>query len=101
MNASQRIYAVVAKIPQGKVLTYATVAKLAHVASPRLVGFALHKNKDPQSIPCHRVVKSNGEIAEGFAFGGAKKQIKLLANEGVRFLNDARVDLKRCLFNPW
>ena len=41
----------------------------------RAVGNALHKNPDPDRIPCHRVVNSRGELAEKYAIGGTLKQI--------------------------
>jgi len=76
---------VVKKIPEGKVLTYKIVAKLA--GSPlawRVVGNILNKNRDPK-IPCHRVIKSNGEI--GGYNQGIKKKIALLGKEGLKIKN--------------
>ncbi|OGH06410.1 MAG: hypothetical protein A2W22_06415 [Candidatus Levybacteria bacterium RBG_16_35_11] len=86
MNAFEKIYKVVSSIPKGKVITYKEVAKKANT-NPRTVGFALHVNKNPLQIPCHRVVKSNGKLAKGYAFGGISKQRKKLENEGVGFKN--------------
>lgn len=82
MNIFQkRVYEVVKKIPKGKVLTYKIVAKLAgRPRDWRAVGNILNKNKDPK-IPCHRVIKSNGEI--GGYKGGTKKKIYLLKREGI------------------
>lgn len=56
-SPTKRIYEAVKKIPKGKVATYGQVAKMA--GNPRMaraVGNALHKNPDPSTIPCHRVV---------------------------------------------
>ncbi|MDE2589041.1 MAG: MGMT family protein, partial [Patescibacteria group bacterium] len=47
-SSFDRIYEVVKKIPLGKVMTYKQVSILANVATPRVVGFALHVNKDPK-----------------------------------------------------
>jgi len=58
------------------------------------VGNALHKNPDPDGIPCYRVVNSKGELAGEFAFGGAWKQGELLKAEGIE-VHDGRVDLKK------
>nr|MCR4589655.1 MGMT family protein [Lachnospiraceae bacterium] len=55
---------------------------------------ALHKNPDPGSIPCHRVVNSKGKLAEKYAFGGAGKQAEILKGEGVE-TTDGKVDLKK------
>jgi len=97
INKQKAIYTIVSKIPKGKVLTYKKVATLAHIANPRFVGWVLHQNTNPKEIPCHRVVRSDGTIAKGYAFGGAKKQKELLRSEGVVFKNN-RVDLMQCLF---
>lgn len=86
MSTFQKIYSIVAKIPKGKVLSYKQVAKLSNT-TPRIVGFALHANKDPKNIPCHRVIKDNGTLARGYSFGGKKAQEKKLKQEGVKLNN--------------
>lgn len=98
-NSFQRIYEVVRKIPKGKVMTYKQVSIAANVATPRVVGFALHVNRDPQNIPCHRVVFATGKLTPGYAFGGEDVQRKKLEEEGVFFTNDQLVDLNRSLAN--
>lgn len=99
-NAFQRIYEVVKKIPKGKVMTYKQVSILANVATPRVVGFALHVNKDPENIPCHRVVFANGSLTPGYAFGGEDIQREKLKDEGVIFTLKNLVDLAASLYNP-
>lgn len=74
-------------------LTYKKVAVLSRVGNPRLVGFALHQNRDPQKVPCHRVVRWDGVLAKGYAFGGLKAQKRKLEQEGVVFAGEYRVDL--------
>ena len=92
---SKRIYEAVKKIPYGRVATYADIAELAGDRKmARAVGNALHKNPDPENIPCFRVVNAKGELAGGFAFGGAEVQAKLLKAEGVE-VTDGVVDLKK------
>ena len=72
---------VVQKIPKGKVMTYGQIAKvIGKPNSARAVGNALNKNPFAPEIPCHRVIRSNGETG-GFA-GGPKKKIKILKKEG-------------------
>src|SRR5579872_7073264 len=93
-NSFDRIYEVVKKIPEGKVMTYKQVSMLANVATPRVVGFALHINKDPKNIPCHRVVFSNGTLTPGYAFGGEGEQRKKLEEEGVVFTKKGFVNLQ-------
>ena len=58
------------------------------------VGNALHKNPDPEHIPCFRVVNAKGELAGAFAFGGEQTQAKLLEEDGVEVI-DGKVDLKK------
>ena len=95
MNTFEKIYDVVRKIPKGKVATYGTVAAMAgNHRWARVVGYALHVNPDPDTIPCHRVVTKNGNLSAAFAFGGENMQKLLLAGEGVKFLPDGRVDMK-------
>ena len=77
----KRVYKIVKKIPQGKVLTYKELAKLA--GSPRAwraVGNILNKNRDPKT-PCHRIVRSDGQV--GGYNSGTKKKIVLLKKEGI------------------
>lgn len=92
MTVFEEIYAVVGRIPKGKVTTYGNVARL--VGNPRLsrvVGYALHVNPDPKRIPCHRVVNRFGEVSPAFVFGGENRQRELLLNEGIEFDDDGRV----------
>ena len=79
----ERIYEEVKKIPKGEVATYGAIAKKAGT-TPRVVGFALHKNPDPKNIPCHRVVFKDGSLSQSHAFEGINKQKQRLVDEGVR-----------------
>ena len=92
-SPSKRIYEAVKKIPYGCVATYSQVARIAGDRKmARAVGNALHKNPDPDNIPCYRVVNAKGELAGEFAFGGPGAQAKLLRAEGIS-VTDGRVDL--------
>lgn len=94
-SPTKRIYEAVKKIPKGKVATYADVAEMAGDRKmARAVGNALHKNPDPSTIPCHRVVNSKGELAGEYAFGGAWKQGQILQSEGVEIVEN-RVNLEK------
>ena len=93
-SPTKRIYEAVKKIPKGHVATYALVAEMAGDRKmARAVGNALHRNPDPENIPCFRVVNAKGELAGGFAFGGAEVQAWLLEGDGVRVV-DGKVDLE-------
>ncbi|MBI2326506.1 MGMT family protein [Candidatus Collierbacteria bacterium] len=94
-SVSERVYQIVAGIPKGKVMSYGQIGVIVGIG-PRQVGRILHLNPYPSSpfvrgrgagVPCHRVVRSDGSLATGFAFGGPKKQRELLEKEGVKFKN--------------
>ena len=94
-SPTKRIYEAVKRIPKGHVATYGKVAEMA--GNPRMsraVGNALHKNPDPEYIPCFRVVNSKGELAGAFAFGGENVQKKLLEADGIEVV-EGKVDLKK------
>ena len=94
-SPTRQIYEAVKKIPYGRVATYAQVAEMAGDRKmARAVGNALHKNPDPDNIPCYRVVNSKGMLAEAFVFGGINMQEKLLKEEGVDIIN-GRVDMDK------
>lgn len=92
MTVFEQIYAVVSRIPRGKVASYGQIACLAgNPRWARVVGYALHVNPDPEHIPCFRVVNRFGEVSEAFAFGGGNRQRELLTEEGVEFDESGRV----------
>lgn len=94
-SPTKRIYEAVKKIPRGKVATYGQVAEMAgDKKMARAVGNALHKNPDPEGIPCYRVVNAKGGLAGEFAFGGEGAQRKLLEADGIAVVS-GRVDLKK------
>ncbi len=100
MSVFDRIYDVVKTIPKGRVATYGWVAfKAGNPRWARVVGYALHNNPNPNVIPCHRVVNRQGKVAEAFVFGGGNAQRELLQKEGIEFLPDGTIDLKK--FGVW
>ena len=85
ISVQVKVYQVVGKIPKGKVLSYKKVAELAGFSRAwRAVGNILNKNRDSK-IPCHRVVKSDGQI--GGYRKGTNKKTSLLKKEGVAIRN--------------
>ena len=103
----EEVYKMVRRVPRGKVTTYGEIARMIHLRGekfshlgggnlPRIVGWMLHQNRDPQ-VPCHRVVDRNGRLAPNFGFGGAIEQKRRLESENVTFIDDSHVDLKACL----
>ena len=94
-SPTKRIYEAVRKIPKGHVATYGRIAEMAgEPKMARAVGNALHKNPDPENIPCFRVVNSKGELSGAFAFGGENEQAKKLMEDGVEVV-EGKVDLEK------
>ena len=90
----EQVYAFVKSIPPGKVATYGQIAlHLGNRNFARVVGNILHRNPDPEHIPCHRVVNAQGKLSRSYAFGGIDAQRRLLVSEGVVFKTDQVVDL--------
>jgi len=94
-----RVYAIAAKIPKGKVATYGQIACLA--GSPnaaRAVGMCMKQNPFAPMVPCHRVVGASGKLV-GFSAGkGVVTKKSMLQIEGVQFVHDT-VDIKRSLWD--
>lgn len=89
----EKVLEVVKKIPVGNVLTYGEVAKRAgNEKASRAVGSIMAKNID-KTVPCHRVVKSDGSIGEYNGLQGISKK-SLLKNEGVVFIHESKVSVK-------
>ena len=92
----QQIFAVVRRIPPGKVATYGQIAFLAGIPNaPRSVGQVLHHAPDAIDLPCHRVVNAAGRLVPGWV-----DQRVLLEREGVGFKANGCVDLSRFLWYP-
>jgi methylated-DNA-[protein]-cysteine S-methyltransferase len=93
LKASQ-VYDIIAQIPEGKVTTYGDIARaLGHPRASRVIGRILNKNPNPILTPCHRVIKSNGNIG-GYAFGKVRKK-ELLKKEGLSFIGDSTTEFEK------
>jgi methylated-DNA-protein-cysteine methyltransferase-like protein len=94
-----RIYAVVRRIPRGRVATYGQVAVLAGLAGQaRLVGYALAA-LDSETLPWHRVVNARGAVSPRATPGYEAMQRARLEAEGIAFVND-RIALRRWQWRP-
>ncbi|MEK7515023.1 MAG: MGMT family protein [Patescibacteria group bacterium] len=81
LSFTEKVYAVVQKIPRGSVMTYAAVAqKIGNPKAVRAVGNALNKNVR-KDVPCHRVIRSDGSLG-GYNKGARLKEL-LLRKEGA------------------
>ena len=92
-----KVYELCSKVPKGKVTTYKDIAQALGIKSYQAIGQVLKRNPYAPKVPCHRVVKSTGEI------GGFKGQIKdkeidekiaMLKKEGVGIKNN-KIDLEK------
>jgi methylated-DNA-protein-cysteine methyltransferase-like protein len=98
MTSYEAIYAVVRRIPRGRVSSYGRVAVLAgHPGQARLVGYALHalRNGPADEVPWWRVLNRDGYISNAYE---PRLQRELLEAEGVAVDNRERVDLGRYLW---
>ena len=94
----QAVYRLASLIPKGKISTYKNIARaLNNPKAARAVGNALNKNPYAPKVPCHRVIRSNGEVG-GFA-SGTNKKIVILKKEGI-IINKGRIDLNKYLYEP-
>ena len=95
----QHVFALVKACPAGKVTTYSWIGKvLGYPRGARMIGWIM--NEVTGEIPAQRVISSKGELTGGWAFGGKDKMRQLLETEGITFLADERVDLKRYGWDP-
>ena len=100
MTFNQRVWALTARIPRGRVTTYGELAKaLGSPGASRAVGNALNRNPYAPEVPCHRVVGSSGDLT-GFA-GGLEKKRRMLEEEGVGLISESRVSVSNIYrFDP-
>ncbi len=100
----QQIYAVIKKIPKGKVATYGQIAALAGIPrGARQVGTALRNTPQNLKLPWQRVINAQGRISlrlKDWESGGDDYQKVLLENEGVSISAEGKIDLKRFLWKP-
>jgi O-6-methylguanine DNA methyltransferase len=87
INFKEKVLDIVRLTPKGKVMSYKEVAMRANSAgASRAVGTIMKNNYD-KTVPCHRVVRSDGVVGN-YNRGGKEKKIKLLKSEGVKFIGD-------------
>lgn len=101
-STHELIYAVVRRIPRGRVATYGQVASLAGLPRhARLVGYALHALPDGSDVPWHRVVNAQGRTSpRSDGMGHDQLQRLMLRREGVRFSLQGVLSLARYRWHP-
>ena len=85
------------KVSVGRVTTYSELARAVNCPkASRAVGNAIHKNPWAPKVPCHRAVKSNGQVG-GYA-KGVRKKIETLEKEGIVIKREKIIDFEKILF---
>jgi methylated-DNA-protein-cysteine methyltransferase related protein len=98
-NFAERVYKLVAQIPNGRVMTYGQIAALCGAAwAAWEVGQIAHTG--PGGLPWQRVVNKQGGLAAGWPGGGRPTHAELLRAEGVEVSDDYFVDVSRLLWDP-
>ncbi|OBI29784.1 MGMT family protein [Mycobacterium sp. E2238] len=88
----ERVRALVAAIPPGRVATYGDIAGVAGLSSPRIVGWIMRT--DSSDLPWHRVITASGRPAPHLS----TRQLELLRAEGV-LATDGRIALREVRYD--
>ena len=95
----EEVYAVVSKIPRGRVMNYGQIAGLIrHPLSARAVGWAMQQC--PQGLPWHRVVNAQGSISTENLTDPPGLQRLLLEGEGIHFSENGKLSMARYRWSP-
>lgn len=90
----EKVYEIVAQIPEGKVSTYGGIGRmLGYARGAKIVGWAMRSAPEALGLPCHRVVKVTGELSPGYVFGDREIQRAMLEAEGITFRPDGTIDM--------
>lgn len=98
---SERTYSLLRQVPAGRVTTYKAIACALGTKAYRAIGQILRRNPYAPTVPCHRVVGSDGTIGGfmGKTSGRAiKKKLVMLEKEGVRVRGKKVVDFTNLLY---
>lgn len=100
MNLYQYTYDLVRQIPDGKISTYGAVARaLGDIRASRAVGRMMNQNPDADTMPCFKIVHSDGKIG-GFGLG-VEDKIRRLKNDNVHVKNGKIVDFDSVFFDDF
>ena len=100
MNLSEYTYYLVRQIPKGRVSTYGAVAKaLGNKNYARAVGSYMHRNPDADSMPCFKIVNTDGSLG-GFGLGLPDK-IRRLRKDGIEVKDDRIIDFDKVFFDDF
>jgi methylated-DNA-[protein]-cysteine S-methyltransferase len=100
LSFDKKVWKFMKKIPEGRISTYKIIANKIGTNAYRAVGNACRRNPNPPTIPCHRVVRSDGGVG-GFAGETSgepiKKKVMLLKKEGIEVKNGKIKNFKKVL----
>ncbi|WP_461532731.1 MGMT family protein [Sinomicrobium sp.] len=100
-NFFEKVYAVVRKIPYGRVSSYGAIAGyLGARRSARMVGWAMNACNGREDVPAHRVVNRKGVLTGKFHFEGTNLMQQLLENEGVEVRENQVVNFSNLFWDP-
>jgi len=99
MDYHELVFAVVRRIPAGRLTNYGAIADFLALGSSRMVGWALNNCSLADGIPAHRVLNRKGELSGRNHFGPGVMEKMLLA-EGVQIEDDWAVDFKARFWDP-
>ena len=97
---NELVFAALKKIPRGRIVTYKILAHaIGRPRAARAVANAVGRNKQAPRVPCHRVIRSDGQIGGYSGCGGATAKMRLLKNEGVAVRRSRVENLQKFLYN--
>jgi len=97
MNITEYTYYLVRQIPKGRISTYGAVAKaLGNKGYARAVGKYMNQNPNADTMPCFKIVKSDGSLG-GFGLG-IEDKIRRLNNDGIQVKDGKIVNFKKVFF---
>lgn len=100
-NFFEQVYAVVKKIPEGRVTSYGAIANfLSTKNAARMVGWAMNASHQMLDVPAHRVVNRNGMLSGKHHFPGENLMEELLISEGHQIAQDQIVNFKKVFWDP-
>ena len=94
---AKSLYTLISKIPIGKITTYKIVGDTLGIKSYRAVGQILKRNPNAPIVPCHRIIKSTGEIG-GYDGTRVSDKIKLLESEGIKIENGKIINFENLIY---
>jgi methylated-DNA-[protein]-cysteine S-methyltransferase len=92
-------YELLKQVPKGRVTTYKALAAALHTKGYRAIGQFMRTNPFAPTVPCHRVVASDGAI--GGYNGGIPKKIRMLRAEGIKISGRKIVNFGQILFQDF